>query len=149
MKLKITKVKPYRINFILDGLHYSLNEYEGDYRDYAALSRKELVDKKQYWDLEGVSFRGIVSMFEKPNIRYKRGTTFFQRYDIDKLEYFIREIIADIPLIQTTEYLIHHKKEVEIAINNCQRNLQQYNDELELIKQELCRRAAFKKGEQE
>lgn len=91
--IKITKDCGHRVNFEMDGFHYSINQFEGDCGECAcAITRKE--------DREFITGFGMESeLWEvlRPYVKAERskGLTYKQRFDLKGLETFLRKIIEE------------------------------------------------------
>lgn len=101
--MKITSYTNFRTNVEIDGKHYSLNQTD-DYDGCAFLQCKE--DGKT-WSFGYRRYNDVISPFLISN---KHGATYKQRYNLDKLERFIREIISDVKYQDTDTY----KEEAEL-----------------------------------
>lgn len=88
-EIKITKSKPYRLNFALLNKHYSLQECGELYEEYHALRCKE--DKDFF---KHISFNDEVHWFQYLPER-KRGQT-YRDTDISKLIYIVKKYIFNI-----------------------------------------------------
>lgn len=88
---KITKVCDFRVNFVLDGFHYSFSQVDGDCGEYWC----RLICKEDSSFYVGFGLCSEVWEVLKPYAkdRFHDGMTFKEMFDLKGLEIFLREIV--------------------------------------------------------
>lgn len=97
--MKITSFTDFRTNFELDDLHYTINETDDVYESSCYMHCKE-TGTNYYFGYRYYS--DVIRPFIKT---YKYGATYSQRYDVQKLEQFVREILYGTKYEDTKVYL--------------------------------------------
>ena len=89
---KITKCKaPGRLNFVLDGRHYSMNEFGDTYESTVGLQCKET--KKMFKIKHAYSISDCIGCYINNDFFYKHGSTYKQRFKMHELEKCLRDMI--------------------------------------------------------
>lgn len=110
--MRITSFKSYRTNFELDGLHYSLSETESYY------CKLECKETQRVWGIGHKEYDRVIDMFLNSP---KHGATYVQRYELNKFETFVREIISGKKYNETTAVIesniSYHLEQIAFHIN--------------------------------
>lgn len=128
--IKITKIKPWAINFNYDNKHYLLHTSE-DEDCYITLYERELNDKG-YWKLNHICSRiSCVSIMSF--IRYNYNTTYkcSAPYSHINKRYFVYKLVQNNLLVDTYDKKI--KERIE-ALHNIDVEIQKKNEELSNLK---------------
>lgn len=116
--IRITSYTNFRTNFALDNLHYSLTEVD-EFNSYACIRCKEI---GQCWSLGFDDYENIIDHFIMSR---KHGATYTQRYNLNALEKFAREIITGVSFYKTEYYtrLAEMRRQKQIAYHlSCLKN---------------------------
>ena len=129
-KLKITRVRDWRINFRYDGVLYSLNCHSDGYESYVALTNRDKME--DVWDDYG-------DLYIKHYIKVK-----YNDYDkpciyshIDK-EYFVKKLYKD-GIIKAPEHIQKEiqKETIKDKLIRMSNNIKTKELEIEIIKSDM------------